>query len=123
MLAAPLLLGCDLAQLDDFTLAVISNPEVIEVDQDPLGVQASRVSENGEHQVWARPLRDGGMAVGLFNLGEAEATITADWKTLALEGERSVRNLWTRCDEGVFDGAYTTPVPPHGAVMVKISGG
>ena len=123
LLAAPLLLGCDLAQLDEFTLALISNPEVIEVDQDPLGVQASRVSENGEHQVWARPLCDGSVAVGLFNLGEDEAAITADWEAPGLKGERLVRNLWARCDEGVFDGAYTTPVPPHGAVMLKIGGG
>ncbi|UCD74318.1 MAG: putative Ig domain-containing protein [Phycisphaerales bacterium] len=122
LLAAPLLLGCDLARLDEFTLALISHPEVIEVDQDPLGKQAGRMSIDGEHQIWARPLHDGSMAVGLFNLGEDEATVTADWKMLGLTGERSVRSLWLRRDEGVFDDEYLAVVPSHGAVMVKIAG-
>lgn len=121
MLAAPLLLGCDLTRLDEFTLALISNPEVIEVDQDPLGCQGRRVNAECDYQVWARPLNDGGLAVALFNLTEAEATVTADWRALGLKGGRAVRNLWMRRDEGVFDEAFSARVPAHGAVMLNIS--
>ena len=62
------------------------------------------------------------MAVGLFNLGEDEATVTARWEGLGLNGERSVRNLWQRRDEGIFDDSYSAVVSPHGAVMLKIAG-
>ncbi len=71
LLAAPLLIGCDLTRLDDFTLGLLSNDEVLAVDQDPLGKQATRVKEDVESgiEIWARPLADGTMAVGLFNRG------------------------------------------------------
>src|SRR5262249_53597885 len=74
LLAAPLLLGCDLTQLDDFTLGLLTNDEVLAIDQDPLGKQARRVKEGRRAgtEVWARPLADGTVAVGLFNRGRYE---------------------------------------------------
>ena len=123
LLAAPLLIGCDLSQLDEFTLALLTNPEVLEVNQDPLGRQARCVAAVDELEVWSRPLADGSLAVGLFNRGRGEAMVTANWDDLELSGPQPVRNLWLRQDEGVFDGAYSANVPRHGAVMIKVGDG
>jgi alpha-galactosidase len=120
LLAAPLLTGCDLAQLDDFTRALLANPEVLEVNQDPLGQQAGRVAVQGRQEIWARPLADGTYAVGFFNRSRRATTITVAWSDLGLAGPQPVRNLWTRLDEGTFDEEYSAPVEGHGTVMVKI---
>jgi alpha-galactosidase len=120
LLAAPMLIGCDLSQLDEFTVALLTNPEVIEVNQDPLGRQGHRVAVDGKTEVWARPLSDGTKAVGLFNRGRREADVTVLWSDIELSGPRPVRNLWTRKDLGSFEGSYATVVPKHGAVMLKI---
>src|SRR5438552_12942763 len=77
LLAAPLLIGCDMTQLDDFTLNLLTNDEVLEVNQDPLGKQAARVAQNDDLEVWAKDLEDGSKAVGLFNRGESDASVAA----------------------------------------------
>ena len=77
LLASPLLIGCDLTKLDDFTLNLLTNDEVIEVNQDPLGVQAHRIFKRDDVEVWAKPLEDGSKAVGLFNLGEDEQPVSS----------------------------------------------
>ena len=123
LLAAPLLVGCDLSQLDDFTLDLLTNPEVLEVNQDPLGKQARRIMAADRLEVWARPLADGSLAVGLFNRTRGEATVTVNWSDLGLSGLQPVRDLWLRQDQGSFDGAYSTEVLRHGAVMLKIGAG
>jgi len=120
LLAAPLLIGCDMTQLDDFTLALLTNDEVIDVDQDPLGKAADRVSVDGSKEVWARPLYDGTLAVGLFNRGERECEVTARWSDLGIEGGQPVRDLWRRRDLGALRDSVTAKVPRHGAAMVKI---
>lgn len=121
LLAAPLLIGCDMSQLDDFTLALLTNPEVIDVDQDPLGKAADRKSVDGETEVWARRLFDGAIAVGLFNRGEEEAEVTARWSELGLSGKCLVRDLWRRRDLGVFADSFTASVPKHGAMLLRIA--
>ena len=121
LLAAPLLIGCDMADMDEFTLALLTNPEVLEVNQDPLGKQAARVAKQGRLEVWARPLADGSIAVGLFNRSRAEAPITAKWQDLGLGGPQRVRNLWLRKDLGVHKTEFTATVPRHGAMMLKVS--
>ncbi|MCP4251751.1 MAG: hypothetical protein GY778_32365 [bacterium] len=120
LLAAPLLIGCDLSQLDEFTLAVLGNPEVLEINQDPLGKQAARIAVRDRQEIWGRPLADGSYAVGLFNRSRRPATVTVTWSDLGLTGPQSVRNLWRRDDEGVFAQDYTTEVAGHGAVMLKL---
>jgi len=120
LLAAPLLLGCDLSQLDQFTLDLLTNDEVIAVDQDPLGKAAGRRAQEGMAEVWARPLWDGTMAVGLFNRGIEKMKVTAKWSDLGLEGKQPVRDLWRKSDLGVFEGSFSAKVPSHGAVLVKI---
>lgn len=120
LLAAPLLLGCDLSQLDRFTLDLLTNDEVIDVDQDPLGQAAGRRAQAGGTEVWARPLCDGIMAVGLFNLNSQRIEVTAKWEDLGLTGLQPVRDLWKQKDIGLFTGSFSASIPAHGAVMVKV---
>jgi alpha-galactosidase len=123
LLSAPLLIGCDMTQLDDFTLGLLTNDEVIDVSQDALGKQAGRVSVSGDLEIWAKELEDGSKAVGLFNRGEKKTEITADLKMLGFTGRCTIRDLWRQKDLGTFDAQYKTPVPPHGVVLVKVSNG
>ncbi len=120
MLAAPLLIGCDMSKLDRFTKALLSNDEVLGVNQDPLGRQASRVLRTGTTQVWVKPLSDGTLAVALFNLGRSKAEVTAPWAALGLEGPQRVKNLWTHMELGRRNGRVSMEVPRHGAVLLKI---
>jgi len=120
LLASPLLIGCDMSDLDDFTLAILTNPEVLDVNQDPLGRQATRVWKDRDHEVWARPLIDGTLAVGLFNRGRKTEPVTARWEDLGLSGAQPVRDLWQRKDLGTFDGSFSATVSNHGALMLKI---
>lgn len=118
--AAPLFIGADLSKLDDFTLALLTNDEVIDVDQDPLGQAAHRVWSDARREIWARPLSDGTMAVGLFNRGLAPAEVTVRWPQLGLAGSQHVRDLWRRADVGSFAGQYSATVPRHGVVFIKV---
>jgi alpha-galactosidase len=120
LLDSPLLIGCDLTHLDDFTLSLLSNDEVIEVDQDPLGKQASRVSKNGDLEVWAKEMEDGSHAVGLFNRGEMPATVEAKFSELGLSGKHRVRDLWRQKNLGKFRISFSAVVAPHGVVLIRI---
>jgi len=120
MLASPLLLGCDITDMDQFTIDLLSNDEIIEVDQDPLGIAGRRISEDRRLEVWARPLWDGTLAVGFFNRSLHAAEITANWCDLGLLKPQPVRNLWLKKDAGIHEDSYTATVPAHGATMVKI---
>jgi alpha-galactosidase len=120
LLCSPLLIGCDMAQLDPFTFNLLTNDEVLEVSQDPLGKQAARVAKDGETEVWAKKLEDGSLAVGLFNRGPAEAGVAVSWKDLGIGGPQRVRDLWRQKDVGVSDGSFATQVARHGAVLVRL---
>lgn len=120
MQAAPLLIGCDMANLDQFTLDLLTNDDVLAVDQDPLGKAATVKAKKGSTEVWARPLFDGTLAVALFNRGKNPVSVTANWSDLGLEGGQPVRDLWQRKDLGSFNNSFTAEVLPHGAVMLKI---
>jgi alpha-galactosidase len=121
LLSSPLLIGCDMTQLDDFTLGLLTNDEVLDVSQDPLGKQARRVSKDGDLEVWAKELEDGSVAVGLFNRGTWKSEITARWADLGIHGKQLVRDLWRQKDLGTYDGDFKASVPRHGVVLVKIS--
>jgi len=120
LLDSPLLIGCDMTQLDDFTLGLLTNDEVLEVNQDPLGKQAGRVAKVGDLEVWAKDMEDGSKAVGLFNRGKAETKMTANWSDLGLTGKQKVRNLWSQKDLGKFKDKFEASVPKHGVVLVRI---
>jgi alpha-galactosidase len=121
MAAAPLLLGCDLDKLDAFTLNLVSNDEVLAIDQDALGKQATVASNEGNTLlVYSRPLEDGSLAVALYNLGHEPAKVTAKWTDLKLSGEHSVRDLWRQKELGNFANEFSMTIAPHGAELVKI---
>jgi alpha-galactosidase len=120
LLAAPLIFSGDMTRLDDFTLGLLTNDEVIDVDQDPLGQPGSRVSQHDQLEIWAKNLEDGTKAVALFNRGETEAAITAKWSDLGLVGKQIVRDLWRQQDLGKFADEFTATVPRHGVVLIRI---
>ncbi|MBN2512783.1 MAG: NPCBM/NEW2 domain-containing protein [Sedimentisphaerales bacterium] len=121
LLASPLLIGCDMTKLDEFTLNLLTNDEVIEVNQDPLGRQAGRITQEGTREVWAKQMEDGSMAVGLFNRSQREQTVTITWSDLEITGQQSVRDLWRQKDLGKFTGQFQAQVGRHGVVLVKIA--
>jgi len=121
LLASPLLIGCDMTQLDEFTLNLLTNDEVLEINQDSLGRQAARISQNGMLEVWAKDLEDGSKAVGLFNRGSIEESVTVNWTDLGLSGEQTVRDLWRQQDLGKYTGQFQAKVGRHGVVLVKIA--
>jgi alpha-galactosidase len=134
LLSAPLLIGCDLSQLDDFTLNLLTNDEVLAINQDELGIQAKRVRQETGFEVWAKPLADSSMVVGMFNTGlqspvdafnwetgMPKRTLTVNWSDLGINGVYKVRDVWRHQDVGQFGGVYTAEVPFHGVVLVKLS--
>lgn len=120
LLAAPLILSGDIARLDDFTLSLLTNDEVIEVDQDPLGKAALRVAKNGDLEVWAKDMEDGSKAVGLFNRSDSETDVTVKWSDVGITGKQVVRDLWRQKDFGTFDRQFSAPVGRHGVVLVRL---
>ena len=120
LLCSPLLIGCDMTKLDDFTANLLTNDEVLEVSQDPLGRQAARVSKDDAREVWAKDLADGSKAVGLFNAGEEESSLSVKWADLGLSGKHLVRDLWRLKDLGKFKEGFHTSVPRHGVVLIKV---
>ena len=122
MLCSPLLIGCDLTKLDDFTLSLLTNDEVIEVNQDPLGAAAARVAECEHADIWAKPMSDGSIVLALVNdaTRPMEVEITADFASLGLEGKWRVRDLWRQCDLGVFSGKFTDAVPHHATRLIRL---
>ena len=120
LLSSPLLIGCDMTKLDPFTLALLSNDEALDVNQDPLGKPAGRVAQDGDLEVWSRPLFDGAHAVGLVNGGPFAATVTAKWSDVGLKGRQPVRDLWLHKDVGTYSDSYSVEVPAHGCVLLKV---
>lgn len=121
MLSAPLLIGCDMSKLDPFTRNLLSNDEVLALDQDPLGHQARRVAKSGFTEAWVKDLADGSKAVALFNRGLLTYDITATWKQLGIEGPQQVRDVWRQKNIGTQQQEFKSSVPPHGVVLVRLS--
>lgn len=120
LLSSPLLIGCDISRLDDFTLGLLTNDEMIEINQDPLGNQAKLVLTVGNTQVWAKELSDGSRALGLFNLGENYTGIAVPVKELKIKAPGfSLRDCWRQKELGYFTN-YRAMVPPHGVVVLRM---
>jgi alpha-galactosidase len=122
MMAAPLIAGNDIAAMDETTRSILTNKEVIAVDQDPLGVQGRRVWKDGDREVWVKALDGGGRAVLLFNRGETPAEISFDWSQLDYPSElrAAVRDLWAHRDLGHRSGSFGATVGAHGVMMLKV---
>lgn len=121
LMAAPLIYSGDLSHLDDFTLNVLCNPEVIEIDQDPLGNCASVVKLSDNNFIMVKAMADGSKAVGMFNRGKSDAILTADWSQLQVEGKQQVRDLWHQKEMGTFEQKFSATVPSQGVVMIRIT--
>lgn len=117
--AAPLLSGDDLTKLDSYGLSLLTNREVIAVDQ--AGVPARPVSQRTDQQVWYARNADGSYTVALFNLGSSTATVTANWSDIGLSGPAQVRNLWTHSNTGTADGSVSASLPEHGSELLRIT--
>ncbi len=121
LLSTPLLIGCDMTQLDEFTLGLLTNDEVLDVNQDPLGKQAAQIRKDGFLEVWSKKLSDGSMAVGLFNRGIMPADVSVKLSELGISGEATVRDLWRQKDIGTASGEWSAEIPRHGCRLVKIT--
>ncbi|MGC8887021.1 MAG: NPCBM/NEW2 domain-containing protein [Verrucomicrobiia bacterium] len=121
LMAAPLFYSGDMSKLDEFTINILTNPEVIEIDQDPLGECARVITKSDDTFVMIKKLHNGDRAVGLFNKGEVEAPVLFQWKEDNLTGKYLARDLWRQKDLGVFENEFSANVPRRGVVLIKLS--
>ncbi len=121
MLAAPLMIGSDIRNMDGETRRILTNAEVIALDQDVRGKQGNRVARSGCADVWRKPLADGGMAIALLNRSHQETAITATWKDLGVPANArlSLRDLWQHKDLGLFQEKFSTKVGSHATVLLR----
>jgi alpha-galactosidase len=119
-----MLIGADMANIDQWTVDLLGNREVLAINQDPLGKAAGRVWADNWTQVWSRALSDGSVAVGLFNRAPVDTPVTVKFADVGISGPApSIRFPWTHQDLGAAGGSgreYTTTVPRHGAVLMRI---
>lgn len=121
LLASPLLIGCDLSQLDSFTLNLLTNDEVLAVNQDPWGLQAAQVKRTDDYEIWMRDLEDGTKAVGLFNKTEKPMYIPMNLASLLIDGKFALRDLWRQRDLGWVKSHFEMRTEPHGARLIRLS--
>ena len=120
MLAAPLIAGNDLTRMTPYTVEILTNREVIAVDQDPLGKQGFRIAQEGPFEVWMKPMADGSRVVGLFNRQRTVEQMSVSFSQIGIHGEATIRDLWLKKDLGTFKDSYSAYVPTHGVVLVRI---
>jgi alpha-galactosidase len=121
ILAAPLIAGNDLRNMSDEIKGILTNKEVIAVNQAPLGKAGYRVAKEGETEVWAKPLDGGAWAVALFNRGAAVAKVSVKWSDLKLDGKPKVRDLWAHADKKAAAAGYEAEVPSHDVTLLRVS--
>ena len=122
IMAAPLMAGNDIRNMTPDIHDILTNKEVIAIDQDALGQQGRRVWKDGDLEVWAKQLQDGSRAVLLLNRSGSQQTITATWEQIGYPAHVSaaVRDLWAHKDVGKFNGKFSAPVESHGVVVVTV---
>lgn len=120
MLAAPLLAGNDLRSMSPAILAILTNREVIAVDQDRDGKQGKQVWKSGDQEIWLRPLSSGAHAVALFNRGAEATKVAVRWADLGMSQKDRVRDLWAHKDIETSGPEYSIVVPGHGVVLLTI---
>jgi alpha-galactosidase len=121
LLAAPLLASTDLTNMTQQTLAILTNPDVIAVDQDSAGIQGSRYQQTGPFEIWTKSLTSGSTAVGLFNRSEGASNMCVNFRGIGVGETAWVRDLWAREDRGSFQTQYCANVPKHGVVLVTLN--
>jgi alpha-galactosidase len=121
ILAAPLIAGNDLSKMTPATVSILTNREVIAVDQDRLGKEGNRIWEQGPLQVWVKPLEGGAKAVGLFNTSYNPHVMTFKLSMIGFPADARMRDLWKHEDVKATNGDYTVELPGHGVVMLKVT--
>ncbi len=121
LLAAPLFYSGDMSKLDDFTINILTNPEVIEIDQDPLCECAKVINKSDDTFVMVKNLENGDKAVGLFNKGEVETDVTFLWSDAGLKGKYRIRDLWRQKDSGVYENEFSAKIPRRGVVLIRLT--
>ena len=121
LLAAPLMAGNDLRDMSADVVGILTNKEVIAIDQDALGEQGRKIRDDGDYEVWAKDLKDGSRAVILFNRSKEEKKISVSWEEIGFSNKSAqVRDLWLHKNLGTHQGQFSASVPPHGVVMIKV---
>ncbi len=120
LMASPLIYSGDMRSLDEFTLNILCNPEVIEVDQDPLGQSAEVITLTPDTFLMVKTMADGSKAVGLCNRGEFSARISAPWSAVGVHGQQRVRDLWRQQNLGHFERQYEAEVPRHAVTLLRL---
>jgi alpha-galactosidase len=120
LMASPLFFTGDMGKLDEFTLNVLCNAEVLDINQDPLGGQGYPVVKKEGWEIWKKPLEDGSIAVGLFNRNEFEHEVTLKWQDIGITGKHRLRDLWRQKDLGVYNDTFTCQVPRHGVIIIRL---
>ena len=119
LLSAPLIISCDLENIDSFTMGLLTNDEVIAVDQDPAARPARKAWHRGDFQVWTKELSDGSVAAAFFNTGGARGVLSVNLGELGLPDTYEVRDLWKRADQGTVKGKKSVELNSHGAAMFR----
>jgi alpha-galactosidase len=124
MMAAPLMAGNDLATMTPEIRDILTNREVIAIDQDRLGIQGRRVWKEGDRELWVKPLSGGARTVLMLNRGTAPAEIRIDWEQLGYPAKlrAKVRDLWAHSNLPPAAGSVAARVDPHAVVMLRIEG-
>ena len=120
LMAAPLFFSGDMAKLDEFTLNILCNSEVIDINQDALGKQARPIVKNDETLIMMKPMEDGSLAIGLFNLAENPGNVTVQWDALGIKGLQRIRDVWRQKNLGEFDKEYSVTIARHGVMLVRL---
>jgi alpha-galactosidase len=119
--ANPLLIGCPIETMDEFTLKLLTNREVLAVNQDAKAVSGRLVYREQGIEIIVKDLADGSRVVGLFNVNEAPRVIMLEWGLLGIDGQKKVRDLWRQQDVGIFSDSFSARVPAHGVILVRIN--
>jgi alpha-galactosidase len=119
--SSPLLIGCPLDQLDDFTQNLLTNDEVLALNQDPLGKMAKQLPPDANTIVLVKDFEDGSKAVGLFNTDEGYLAVKVTWQQLGITGKQVVRDLWRQKNIGIYKDGFEAVVRPHGVILIKIT--
>lgn len=121
LLAAPLIFSGDIANMDDFTLSLLTNSELIDINQDSLCIQANCIAKQGDIQIWSKRLEDGSKAIGIFNLDNLftkKAVLKAS--DLGIEGKCRIRNIWIQKDLPDLEGEMMFEINPHGCMALRV---
>jgi hypothetical protein len=121
LLPSPLMIGANLPDNDGWTTVLLTNPEVLAVNQDPAGKPARRIAGQPQSaEIWMKELADGSFAVGIFNRTDQPVKVDLSWRNLGIRSAPKVRDLWLRTDLG-RQKSFTADLPPHGCALLRVN--